>query len=43
MKHTCSCGEKTTPPQPPKYSPEDRHASYRRKAKKKQLEEKQWL
>ncbi len=27
------CGQKTASPRPPKYSPEDRYASYRRKAK----------
>jgi len=27
------CGQKTLNPKPPKYSPEDKYADYRRKAK----------
>lgn len=27
------CGQKTTNPKPPKYSPEDKYGDYRRKAK----------
>lgn len=35
MEEKCSvCGEKTIFPKPPKYSPEDKYAEYRRKAKK---------
>jgi len=39
MKETCpSCGKKTIMPRPPKFSPEDRFSSYRRQAKKKELQ-----
>lgn len=40
MKQTCECGEKTVTPKPPKYSPEDKYADYRRKVKRTELEEK---
>ena len=33
MKEVCSCGLKTITPKPPKYSPEDKYAKYRRMAK----------
>lgn len=36
LKQTCVCGEKTLSPAPPKYSPDDKYASYRRKAKEEQ-------
>ena len=29
----CICGGKAVSPQPPKYSPQDKYAKYRRKAK----------
>jgi len=33
MKEKCGCGGKAVPVVPPKYSPQDRYAEYRRKAK----------
>ncbi len=33
LKESCSCSAKTIMPKPPKYSPDDKYASYRRKAK----------
>jgi len=33
MKEVCECGMKTISPKPPKYSPDDKYASYKRKAK----------
>lgn len=33
LSETCSCGGKRIPVLPPKYSPEDKYASYRRKYK----------
>jgi H/ACA ribonucleoprotein complex subunit 3 len=33
MKAECSCGHTRLEPKPPKYSPEDRYAKYRRQAK----------
>lgn len=33
MSEKCSCGGKRVFCKPPKYSPEDKYASYRRKAK----------
>lgn len=33
MQAVCSCGEKTAERKPPKYSPEDKYAQYRREAK----------
>lgn len=34
IKESCpKCGKKTVPSQPPKYSPEDKYARYRREAK----------
>lgn len=38
LKETCDCGEKTLNPKPAKYSPDDRYAEYRRKAKEEQSE-----
>lgn len=35
MKEHCDCGEKTVSCKPPKYSPEDKYAEYRRKAKER--------
>ena len=40
MKKKCSkCNEKTINPRPAKFSPDDPYGDYRRKAKRKQLEE----
>lgn len=40
MKQECSkCGDKTIRKIPPRYSPEDRNAKYRRKVKKNILKE----
>lgn len=36
LLETHSCGNKTQTPQPPKYSPQDRYAEYRREAKRRQ-------
>lgn len=38
LKEKCSCGGKAVTSKPAKYSPEDKYASYRRTAKKEQLE-----
>ncbi len=38
LKEECECGGKAVTTKPPKYSPEDKYASYRRKAKKDLLE-----
>ncbi len=44
MKKECSdCGEKTVRNMPPKYSPEDKNAKYRRKMKKEILKERDLL
>ena len=41
MKEVCpKCGAKALNPKPPKYSPEDKYADYRRKAKKEELTKK---
>jgi H/ACA ribonucleoprotein complex subunit 3 len=37
---TCSCGGRAVPPAPPKYSPEDKYAEYRRKAKEEERKDK---
>lgn len=37
MDEECGCGGKAVTTKPPKYSPEDKYAGYRRKAKKEQL------
>jgi H/ACA ribonucleoprotein complex subunit 3 len=39
MKEKCSCGEKALNVKPPKYSPEDKYAGYRRTAKRQKMEE----
>ena len=40
LKEECGdCGEKTRDPAPPKYSPEDKYAHYRRKAKEEERKE----
>jgi H/ACA ribonucleoprotein complex subunit 3 len=38
LKEECSCGGKAVTSKPPKYSPEDKYAGYRRTAKKEQHE-----
>jgi len=38
MKESCKCGGKPVTVRPPKYSPDDKYAGYRRKAKRDQLE-----
>jgi H/ACA ribonucleoprotein complex subunit 3 len=41
MEPVCpKCSEKTFSPRPPKFSPEDAYGDYRRKAKRKGLEDK---
>ena len=40
MKEVCGCGGVAVNPKPPKYSPEDPYADYRRKAKRQPLVEK---
>lgn len=40
MKDVCDCESKAINPKPAKYNPEDPYGSYRRKAKKKELEKK---
>jgi H/ACA ribonucleoprotein complex subunit 3 len=37
MNEMCVCGEKVIVAKPPKYSPEDKYGSYRRKVKKQEL------
>ncbi len=37
MKLICTCGKKTSPVKPPKFSPEDKYGDYRRKVLKPQL------
>jgi H/ACA ribonucleoprotein complex subunit 3 len=39
MDEACECGGKAVNPKPPKYSPEDHYAKYRREAKKDKLKE----
>ncbi len=34
MKEKCACGGEAFPAKPPKYSPEDKYAKYRRQVKK---------
>ena len=36
MKSCCSCGGTAIEAKPPKYSPEDKYAQYRRQAKQEQ-------
>ncbi|PIN70575.1 ribosome biogenesis protein [Candidatus Woesearchaeota archaeon CG11_big_fil_rev_8_21_14_0_20_43_8] len=44
LKKSCSgCGTDTISPIPPKYSPEDKYARFRRSEKRKQFEERGWL
>ena len=37
MEESCKCGAKAFIVKPPKYSPEDKYGSYRRKVKKQEL------
>lgn len=37
MKESCICGGVAVNPKPPKYSPEDHYARYRREAKEEDL------
>ncbi len=43
MKEACTCGGKAVNPKPPKYSPEDKFGSYRRKAKEDTFKERDLL
>ncbi|MBT3465235.1 ribosome biogenesis protein [archaeon] len=38
MLEKCSCGSVCVVPKPPKYSPEDKYAKYRRETKRPDLE-----
>jgi len=40
MKEQCSCGGAALTTRPPRYSPDDKYASYRRQVKKPELEKK---
>lgn len=40
MNELCVCGEKALTVRPPKYSPQDKYADYRRKAKESELKQK---
>ena len=40
LSEKCDCGGKAVTPIPPKYSPDDKYADYRRKAKKEEWEKK---
>lgn len=41
MKELCpKCNSPTAVPKPPRFSPEDKYGDYRRKARKKDLEDK---
>ncbi|MGM5481143.1 MAG: RNA-protein complex protein Nop10 [Nanobdellota archaeon] len=40
LEETCSCGGKRVFSHPPKYSPEDKYAKYRRMAKENEESEK---
>jgi rRNA maturation protein Nop10 len=42
MKEEC-CGNKTSDVKPPKYSPEDKYAKYRRETKEEERKQKQLL
>jgi len=37
LDEACTCGGKALRPQPPKFSPEDKYGSYRRKVKEPEL------
>lgn len=38
LKEKCSCGGNAVTTKPPKFSPDDKYASYRREAKRESLE-----
>jgi H/ACA ribonucleoprotein complex subunit 3 len=40
ISEKCECGGKCVLPIPPKYSPDDKYADYRRRAKEESLKEK---
>ncbi|MGM5485493.1 MAG: nucleolar RNA-binding Nop10p family protein [Nanobdellota archaeon] len=40
LHEECSCGGEAVTPLPPKYSPDDAYASYRREAKEEERREK---
>lgn len=40
MNEQCACGGNAITVRPPKYSPEDKYAAYRRKAKESELKAK---
>jgi H/ACA ribonucleoprotein complex subunit 3 len=40
LTEQCPCGGARIPPRPPKYSPDDKYAEYRRRYKELHLEEK---
>ncbi len=39
LSERCPCGATRVPPRPPKYSPDDKYADYRRRYKELHLEE----
>ena len=39
LREICSCGLKRSKPKPPKYSPEDKYGTYRRKFKEELIGE----
>ena len=44
LKQVCDvCNAKTVEPKPPKYSPEDKYARFRREAKEQEYKEKELL
>ncbi|MFH0876579.1 MAG: nucleolar RNA-binding Nop10p family protein [archaeon] len=40
LKQECLCGTKAVTPEPPKYSPDDKYAEYRRRVKQPEWEKK---
>ena len=43
LKDKCNCRGKALNPKPPKYSPEDKYSSYRRKAKESDLKKRKLI
>jgi H/ACA ribonucleoprotein complex subunit 3 len=43
LSETCTCGGKAIEHKPPKYSPEDKYADYRRQAKEEMWKEQGFL
>ena len=39
LNKVCDCGSEALDPRPPKYSPDDKYAKYRKEVKKEQLKE----